>query len=86
MGTIPSNLLFGWGSQPLLLGPGRQGGAIRMSSWTTIHISGLYQCQEFPDGSAHLSFTDPNTGASITVPRTPGPSRRSRPHCSHEDF
>ena len=45
------------------------------------------QCQEFPDGSAHLSFTDPNTGASITVPTHPkAPSRRSRPHCSHEDF
>ena len=45
------------------------------------------QCQEFPDGSAHLSFTDPNTGASITVPTHPkAPSRRSFPCCSHEDF
>src|SRR5882672_729103 len=45
------------------------------------------QFQEFPDSSAHLSFTDPNTGASITVPMHPkAPSRCPRPHCSHEDF
>src|SRR5882724_11980378 len=25
------------------------------------------KCQEFLDGSSHLLFTDPNTGASITV-------------------
>src|SRR5882672_884329 len=45
------------------------------------------QCQECLDGSAHLSFTDPNTGTSITVPtHLKAPSRHSRPHCSHEDF
>src|SRR5882672_409914 len=45
------------------------------------------QCQEFLDGNTHLSFTDPNTGTSITVPTHPkAPSRCSRPHCSHEDF
>src|SRR5882724_2074870 len=44
--------------------------------------------QEFPDGSAHLLFTDPNTGASITVPthakKSPRPCHSP---CSHkEDF
>src|SRR5882724_5199132 len=28
---------------------------------------GSTKCQEFLDGSAHLLFTDPNTGAPITV-------------------
>src|SRR5882724_1526041 len=46
------------------------------------------KCQEFPDGSAHLLLTDPNTGASITVPthakKSPKPCH---PPCSHkEDF
>jgi len=44
------------------------------------------KCQEFPDGSAHLLFTDPNMGASITVPthakKSPRPCHSP---CSHEE-
>jgi len=46
------------------------------------------KCQEFPDGSAHLLFTNPNTGASIMV--TTHAKKSPRPcysPCSHqEDF
>ena len=42
------------------------------------------KCQEFPDGSAHLLLTDPNTGASITVPtQAKKPTRHRPPPCSH---
>src|SRR5882724_10642271 len=45
------------------------------------------KCQEFLDGSAHLLFTDPNTGDSITVPtHTKKSSKPCHSPCSHEDF
>src|SRR5882724_8018249 len=37
------------------------------------------KCQEFPDGSTHLLLTDPNTGASITVPTHTKQSCRDHP-------
>src|SRR5882724_5979565 len=41
------------------------------------------KCQEFPDRSAHLLFTDPNTGASITVPtHSKQSSKCCHPSCS----
>ena len=44
------------------------------------------RCQEFLDGSAHLILTDPNSGASITVPTHAKQSPRCRPPpCSHEE-
>ena len=44
------------------------------------------KCQEFPDGSAHLLFTDPNTGASITIPtHTKKSPRPCHSPCSHEE-
>jgi len=44
------------------------------------------KCQEFPDGSAHLLFTDPNTGACITVPtHTKKSSKHCHLPCSHEE-
>jgi len=46
------------------------------------------KCQEFLDGSAHLLFTDPNMGASITVPtHAKKSSNPCHSPCSHkEDF
>jgi len=44
------------------------------------------KCQEFLDGSAHLLFTDPNTGASITVlTHAKKSSKCCHPPCSHEE-
>jgi len=46
------------------------------------------KCQEFLDGSTHLLFTDPNKGASLTVPtHTKKSPRPCHSPCSHkEDF
>src|SRR5882724_3999930 len=46
------------------------------------------KCQEFPDGSAHLLLTDPNTGASITILTHAKQSCGDNPPpCDHEgDF
>ena len=44
------------------------------------------KCQEFLDGSTHLLFTDPNMGASITVPtHTKKSSKPCQSPCSHEE-
>ena len=45
--------------------------------------------QEFEDGTAHLTLTDPNTGASVMVPtqtREPAPRKHHHGHPSKEDF
>src|SRR5882724_8018332 len=44
------------------------------------------KCQEFPEVSAHLLFTDPNTGASITVlTHAKKSSKPCHSPCSHEE-
>jgi len=45
------------------------------------------KCQEFPDRSTHLLFTNPKTGASITVLTHAKSSKHCHLPCSHkEDF
>src|SRR5882724_2901049 len=44
------------------------------------------KCQEILDGSAHLLFTNPNMGASITVPtHAKKSSTPCHSPCSHEE-